>query len=562
MDTQNLRWWGWGTLDQAYSLEGRSAFWSALQEWLGLSDETIERELPPVSLEEVSLRPTRLDDPVLSSLRKLLGEEAVRTDKLARVEHACGKSYGDLIRVRAGCVPNPPDAVVYPAEQCKVVALLAWAADREIAVIPFGGGSTVLSGVEPALGDGPAITLDLAKLDRVLSVDAVSRMARIQAGATGPEIEAQLSAQGFTLGHFPQSFEFSTLGGWIATRSVGQNAVGYGRIEDLTRAVRAVTPVGVFETKDAPATAAGPNLLQLLVGSEGAFGVVTEATMHVRPLPEVQDCRCVLFRSLGDGVAACRDLVQSVDLSPSILCLSDAAEAAAYAVLDQGQHRLRRLTDGLVERYLKAQGYDPSDGSALMLVGFDGRAEWVARQWGRAQEVCADHHGRLVGRAAGQSWMRDRYAQPYLRDMLIGYGVMVGKLETATTWSKLMHLYETIVTAMRGSVSGNDGGPGYVMIHICPARENGVSLTATFMGRQVDDPDPLAKQAQWQEIKREVIDAIVAAGGALTYHHGLGRERVPWLEGEIGPLGVQSLQALKQVFDPSGIMNPGILLPS
>jgi alkyldihydroxyacetonephosphate synthase len=562
MDTHNLRWWGWGTLDQAYSLESRSAFWSALREWLGASDETIRRETPPVSLEEVSLRPSRLDDPVLSSLCKLLGEGAVRTDELTRIEHACGKSYGDLIRIRAGCIPNPPDAVVYPAEQCKVVALLAWAADRDIAVIPFGGGSTILGDVEPASGDGPTITLDLAKLDRVLSVDAVSRTARIQAGATGPEIEAQLNAQSFTLGHFPQSFEFSTLGGWIATRSVGQNAVGYGGIEDMTRAVRAVTPAGVFEMKDAPAMIAGPNLLQQLVGSEGAFGVITEATMSVHPLPEVQDYRCVLFPSLGDGVAACRDLAQSVDLSPSILRLLDAAGAAVHVMLDQEQHRLRRLTNGLVERYLKVQGYDPSDGSTLLLAGFDGSAEWAARQWGRAQEVCADHHGRLMGRTTGQSWMRDRYTQPYLRDALIGHGVMVGKLETATSWSKLMHLYETTVTAVRGSVSGNDGGPGYVMVHICPARENDVSLTVTFMGRQVDDPDPLAKHAQWQEIKREGIDAIVAAGGTLAQHYGLGRDCPPWLESEIGPLGVQSLQALKQVFDPSGIMNPGILLPS
>ncbi|RLC61564.1 MAG: FAD-binding oxidoreductase, partial [Chloroflexi bacterium] len=226
MDITNLRWWGWGTLDQDYSLENRPAFWPTLQEWLELPAEAIEREIPPVSLEEISLRPPRLDDPMLSSLRKLLGDEAVRTDKRCRVEHACGKSYRDLIRVRAGLIPHPPDAVVYPADQGQVVSLLAWAAARDVAVIPFGGGSSVLGGVEPAAEDRPVITLDLARLDRVLSVDPLSRTARIQAGATGPEVEAQLNARGFTLGHFPQSFEFSTLGGWIATRSAGQNSIG------------------------------------------------------------------------------------------------------------------------------------------------------------------------------------------------------------------------------------------------------------------------------------------------------------------------------------------------
>ena len=562
MDIPNLRWWGWGTLDQDYSLEGRTAFWPTLQAWLELLDQAIEHETPPVSLEDIALPPPRLDDPILSSLRKLLGEEAVRTDRLARIEHAYGKSYRDLVRIRAGYIPNPPDAVVYPADQGQVASLLAWAADRDVAIIPFGGGSSVLGGVEPAPGDDPVITLDLARLDRVLAVDPLSRTAHIQAGATGPEVETQLNARGFTLGHFPQSFEFSTLGGWIATRSAGQNSVGYGKVEHMTQAVRVVTPVGIIETKDIPATAAGPSLLELLIGSEGTYGVIAEATMRIHPLPAVQDYRGILFHNLEDSIAAYRDLMQSPALRPSIIRLSDAPETAAYTVMGHEHRGLRRLADSLIDGYLKVQRYDLVAGSTLMLLGFDGDTDWTARQWEQALEICGDHGGLLLGRTVGRSWVRDRCAQPYLRDTLLGHGVLVDTLETATTWSNLMHLYEAMVSAMKGAIAATGGGPGFVMTHVSHAYAHGASLYSTFLGRQVPDPDPLAKQAQWQVVKQAATDAILAAGGALTHHHGIGRDHAPWLEEEIGPLGVKALRALKPVFDPTGIMNPGILLLS
>ena len=560
MDIPNLRWWGWGTLDQDYSLEGRTAFWPTLQEWLELPEQAIQHPVPPVSLKDISLRPPRLDGPVLSSLRRLLGEETVHTDQQARVEHAYGKSYRDLVRVRAGYIPNPPDAVVYPADQGQVVSLLAWAADRDVAIIPFGGGSTVLGGVEPEPGDTPVITLDLARLDRVLSVDPISRTACIQAGATGPEVETQLNAQGFTLGHFPQSFEFSTLGGWIATRSAGQNSVGYGKIEHMTQAVRVVTPVGIIETKDTPATAAGPSLLELLIGSEGTYGVITVATMRIHPLPAMQDYRGILFHNLEDSITAYRDLLQSPGLHPSIIRLSDAPEAAAFTVMSHKHHGLRRLADDLIEQYLKMRKYDLTTGSTLMLLGFDGEAEWTARQWDQALEICSDHRGLLVGQSVGRSWVRDRYAQPYLRDTLLGHGAMVDTLETATTWSNLVHLYEAMVSAMKGAIAATGGGPGYVMTHVSHAYAYGASLYSTFLGRQVPDPDPLARQAQWQFVKQATTEAILTAGGTLTHHHGIGRDHAPWLEEEVGLLGMKALRALKPVFDPTGIMNPGILL--
>ena len=562
MDISNLRWWGWGTQDQDFSLAGRPAFWPTLEKWLDLPAEAIRRETRPISLDEISLRPPRLDDPVLFSLRNLLGDDAVYTDKLSRVEHAYGKSYCDLVRIRAGHIPNPPDAVVYPADQGHIASLLVWAADRDIAIVPFGGGSSVLGGVEPAPGDRLTITLDLARLDRVLALDPLSRTARIQAGATGPEIEAQLNAQGFTLGHFPQSFEFSTLGGWIVTRSAGQNSIGYGKIEQMTQAVRVVTPVGIVETKDAPATAAGPNLLQLLAGSEGTYGVITEATMRIHPLPKVQDYRGILFHNLEDGVAAFRDLMQSRELRPAITRLSDAPETAAQIVMSHEHHGLRRMADVLIERYLDVRGYDPIGGDTLLLLGFDGNPAWVSYQWRLAREIYGDHRGLSLGRSVGRSWMRERYAQPYLRDTLLGHSVMVDTLETATSWSNLIHLYKAMVGAMRGAISATGGGPGYVMTHISHAYPYGASLYSTFLGCQVGDPDPLMRQAQWRAIKQAATEAILAAGGTLTHHHGIGRDHIPWIEEEVGHVGVRVLRALKQTFDPAGTMNPGILLPS
>ncbi len=553
MDIPDLRWWGWGTLDRSFSLENRPHFWPALRSWLGLPDELVER--PPVPLESISLRPSRLDDPVLASLRRLLGDDAVRLDARTRIEHACGKAYRDLVRVRAGVVPNPPDAVVYPANEGQVAALIAWAADRDIIVIPFGGGSTVLGAVEPPPDDRPAISLDLARLDRVVSLDRDSRTARIQAGATGPEVETQLNARGFTLGHFPQSFEFSTLGGWIATRAAGQTSTGYGKIEHMTQAIRLVTPVGILETCDTPATATGPGLLEFFIGSEGTCGVITEATMRIWPRPVVQDYRGFLFPRLEDGIAALRDLMQHGP-RPTIARLSDAEETAGFAAMAHAHSGLRALLDRAIERYLAWKGHSLTGGSCFLLLGYDGKPEDVRPLWRRATTICRDHGGLPLGRSVGESWKRERFAHPYLRDTLLGIGVMVDTLETATTWSNLLNLYGAMTAAIRAAIRETGGGPGYVMTHISHIYPWGGSLYTTFLGRQV----PGEEIEQWWTVKRAATEAILAAGGTLSHHHGIGRDHAPWLGQFVGPVGLAALRAVKSALDPTGIMNPGVLL--
>lgn len=553
MDIPNLRWWGWGTLEQTYSLDNRPYLWPTLRQWLALPEDILH--IPPVLLEDIDLRPPRLSNADLSALRAIAGEDAVRVDRRARVEHAFGKSYRDLVRVRAGVVPNPPDAVVYPTDEGQVAAVLAWAADRDVAVVPFGGGSSVLGGVEPETGPRPSISLDMAWMDRVLALDRVSRTARIQAGATGPEVEAQLNAQGFTLGHFPQSFEFSTLGGWIATRAAGQASTGYGKIEDMTQAVRVISPAGVLDTRDAPATATGPSLLQLLVGSEGVFGVITEATVRVHPVPQVQDYRGFLFHSLEDGLAALRDLLQNGP-KPTLARLSDASETAGFAMVAHVHKGLKRLADIVAGTYLKARGHSLTGGSCVLILGYDGDAKSVHRKWGLATPICLSHGGLAVGRSAGESWKRERFAQPYLRDILLGAGVLVDTLETATSWANLLRLYEAMTQTLRTAIREADGGPGYVMTHVSHVYEWGASLYATFLGRQARGQE----EQQWWAIKRATTEAILDAGGTLSHHHGIGRDHASWYEREIGRLGLEAFKSVKRTLDPVGILNPGILL--
>ncbi len=561
MDVRNLRWWGWGVLNRTFSLEERPYFWPAVRAWLDLPADL--EESPPCPMDEIPLRPSRLDDPEIVSLRRILGQDTVYTDRQTRIEHACGKSYRDLVRVRAGVIPNPPDAVIYPNDEGQVAALLSWAAEREIAVIPFGGGSTVLGGVEPDEGDQPTITLDTARLDRLVSLDPLSWTARIQSGATGPEVESQLNAQGFTLGHFPQSFQFSTLGGWLATRAAGQTSTGYGKIEDMVQAIRLVSPEGIIETRDTPAAATGPSLLQLLVGSEGVCGVITEATMRIHPRPAVQDYRGFLFRTMEDGLAALRDLVQHGP-HPTIARLSDPAETAAFAAMAHKHSGLRAALERVLAEYLNRRGYvlprtaplpDKKPGCFLLL-GYDGEPAAVRYRWVLARTICADHGGFSLGARAGESWKRDRFSHPYLRDVLLGAGVMVDTIETATTWANLMRVYQEMTSAIQVAIRSSGGGPGYVMTHISHIYPWGASLYTTFLGRQA----PGQEIEQWWEVKRAATEAILTAGGTLSHHHGIGRDHTEWLLQEVGPVGMAALRALREALDPTGIMNPGVLL--
>ncbi len=530
------KWWGWGEEDRTFPLPDPQQFWAFVRSRLG--EPGISRRIE--SLAEVILPPSRLESKALDALRAATGAESLTTDSADRAVHSLGKGYCDLVRIRRGEIPHATDAVIYPETEEQVAALLDAAAERGIAVIPFGGGTSVVGGVEPT-GAKPTVTLDLRRMNRMLRLDPLAATATLEAGVLGPSLEEQLNAQGFTLGHFPQSFEYSSLGGWIATRSAGQNSTLYGKIEDRVESLRMAFPGGTIATPAVPAAAAGPDLNQVIAGSEGVLGVITQATVRLAALPRRFDYRGYLFPAFEAGVEAAREVMQS-GLRPAVLRLSDEAETGVnLAVSPPGP---------LASLYLALRRIR-LEGAALLIVGFEGAEDQVHSDWRRAQRIFRRHQGSSLTRSPGRAWKRSRFEAPYLRDLLLDHAIMVDTLETATTWDRYLALHSSVRDAIAKAMHGR----GLVMAHLSHAYSDGASLYYTFLARQAEGRE----LEQWQQVKVAATDAIIGAGGALSHHHGIGSDHRPWMPQYLGAAGVRTLAALKQAFDPQGIMNPGKL---
>lgn len=523
-----MRWWGWGVDRDATSLSDKAR--DMLRQAFSIEDEPS----PPVGLDEVEVPDSGLPDDARAALVSAVGEDAVRDDRLARVSHALGKSYPDLVRIRAGDASSAPDTVVYPASHDEVMAVLELCSERRIAVTPFGGGSSVVGGVEPRRdGLESAISLDLALLDGLVEADKASLTATLEPGCTGPRVEQLLEAEGLTLGHFPQSWEYATLGGFVATRSAGRASTGYGRIDELVLGLRAATPIGTIDLPPLPASAAGPDLRGLLVGSEGTLGVITQVTLAVRPQPAVKVNEGWVLDSWEAGCEAFRQMEQAGDAA-DVCRLSDEAETALNAA---------------------ASGHDPP-GPCFVVLGWEGDEADVAWRAERTRAHLARAGGRALGEEAGTRAGRNYFAGPYLRDELLGMGVLVETLETATTWSRLQELYTGVGDALRAALAAR-GTDALVMCHISHLYRSGASLYFSFFARQ----ERGAELEQWWAAKSAACDAIVAHGGTITHHHAIGRDHTPWMAQEVGEVGVEAMRALKGRLDPAGIMNPGKLLP-
>jgi alkyldihydroxyacetonephosphate synthase len=524
-----MHWARWGDPAAASDLP------DATRELVGLAFGPAE-DRPTTPLAEVRLPPVGLDGPLLLELAGLVGDDHVTTDHETRVRHTRGKSTSDLLRMRAGDGSDAPDAVVRPAGHDEVLAVLHWCGQRRVALVPFGGGTSVVGGLA-ARRDGFAgvLALDLGRLDRLVSVDAVSGTAVLQAGMLGPAAEAALAGHGLTLGHFPQSFEHASIGGFAATRSSGQASGGFGRFDDMVQGVTVATPLGTLELGRAPATAAGPDLRQLVLGSEGALGVITSVTVRVRPAPEVRAYDGWRFASFAEGTAAMRTLAHA-GLTPTVLRLSDENETAI------------NLADPA-----EVGASDVPSGGVLMIAGFEGERDVVESRRGLATARLLAAGGAPLGEGPGRSWAAGRFAGPYLRDSLLDVGVLVETLETATFWSGLPRLHAAVTAAVTGALG--DDAP-LVLCHVSHVYETGASLYFTVAARQRDDA-----VEQWAGAKRAATQAIVDAGATITHHHAVGRDHLPWLADEIGPVGVQVLRAVKERLDPEGVLNPGILVP-
>jgi alkyldihydroxyacetonephosphate synthase len=539
-----MRWWGWGQDGHQVSLPEPAT--ALLREELG-TDLSVRHE--HVALEEVRLPEPRLPGAARARLEAAVGAEHVLDDRAARVEHAAGRSYPDLVRLRSGDASRAPDAVVTPGTADEVRAVLEACSEARVAVVPFGGGTSVVGGVEPCSdGFDGAVALDLRRLDRVVEVDRASLTATLEAGLVGPDAERRLGEQGVTLGHFPQSFEYSTVGGWVATRSAGQASSGYGRIDELVEGLRLVAPAGEVRRRAVPASAAGPDLRELVVGSEGVLGVICEATLRVRPVPEVRRYEGWSFRSFAEGREAFR-VMEQADAAPDVARLSDEEESRlALALAAAGGGAARKAE----RAYLRMRGHE---GGCLAIAGFEGEEEDVERRRLRAGALLRAGGGVRLGRGPGEAWLRSRYAGPYLRDELLDRGLLIETLETAASWSGLEALYEAVRDALRRSLT-DAGTPPVVMCHVSHLYRSGASLYFTFLARQAEAP-----LEQWRAAKSAASEAIVGAGGTITHHHAVGRDHAAWMSAEVGEVGLDLIRAAKQRLDPAGIMNPGKLLP-
>jgi alkyldihydroxyacetonephosphate synthase len=477
--------------------------------------------------------PCALDDGLLDGLRAIVGAAHVLVDDATRALRTRGKSTPDLLRARAGDLTDAPDAVVRPDGHAEVEAVLAWAHAHRVAVVPFGGGTCVTGGLA-ARRDGFAglVSLDLVRMKRLLAVDDVSMTATLQPGLRGPEAEALLAAHGLTLGHFPQSFEHASIGGFAATRSSGQSSAGYGRFDAMVVGLTAATPTGSLDLGSAPANAAGPDLRQLLLGSEGAFGVITSVTVRVRRAPDATAYEGWRWPSFDAGADAMRTLAQA-GLLPTVLRLSDEFETAI------------NLADPS-----SIGGAD--DPGCLMITGYEGTAAQVAARRDAVTAALTGLGGTPLGTGPGEKWVQGRFHAPYLRDALLDHGVLVETLETATFWSDRERLYADV----RGALTRALGEGALVLCHVSHVYETGCSLYFTVAARQ--DEDPIA---QWQAAKAAASDAIIAAGATITHHHAVGTDHRPWFAEEVGEVGVRVLRAVKAELDPAGILNPGVLIP-
>jgi len=430
-----------------------------------------------------------------------------------------------------------------------VAEALRACAEAGVAVIPFGGGTSVVGGVTPSRdGFEAAVTVDLGRLDHVHVVDRRSLSAVLGAGAVGARVEAALGAQGLTLGHFPQSFELATVGGFVATRSAGQASTGYGRIEDNVLGLRMATPAGELTSRAVPASAAGPSLRELAVGSEGTLGILTDVTVALRPAPAVRRYEGWSFRSFAEGVEAFRVLAQA-DAAPDLARLSDEEESRlSLALASTGS-----VADRAGRAYLRARGHGAG---AVAILGFEGESRLVARRQARTARLMRSSGALALGEGPGRAWARSRYAAPYLRDELMDAGALVDTLETATSWSGLLDLHGAVAGALREVLAAR-GTPPLVGCHVSHLYGTGASLYFTVLARAEEG----AELAQWRAGKHAASEAIASRGATITHHHGVGADHRPWIEREVGGLGVAVLQAAKERLDPQGVMNPGKLLP-
>jgi alkyldihydroxyacetonephosphate synthase len=548
----SMKWWGWGDEEVAFTHEDKPELGPFLERSIDIRVDGVADR--PVGFDELRVPEPTLAPDLRAALESAVGAGHVSTDALDRVVHARGKSLRDLVRHRAGELGRVPDVVVRPATEAELEALVRAILDADAVAIPFGGGTNISGSLEaPAAEERTVVSVDMARMDRVLEIDDGSRLARIQAGAFGPDLERRLNARGWTVGHFPDSFTHSTLGGWIATRSSGMQSDKYGDVADLTRAVRVVTPAGTLVTRPVPTTSTGPSVREMVLGSEGRLGIISEATVHVHRVPERRIILGYLLPDWPRALAAMRAIAES-DAAPSVTRVSDAPETRFSFATRKAPTALDRLKSKGLQTFLdRKASFGDLDQMCLAFIGYEGSKAHVAIQRKLVGKIVSAHGGLCIGASPGELYDQKKFDTPYIRDYLLDRGALADVSETSAPWSTLPVLYDSVMAAAHGAFA-DLGVRGYIMCHLSHSYHAGACLYFTFAFVPAAGSPGID---QYDRVKSAIQQTFVDSGATLSHHHAVGIEHAQWLEEDISAPGVAMLRALFDGMDPGANLNPG-----
>ncbi|CAN5300605.1 FAD-binding oxidoreductase [soil metagenome] len=551
---KHMKWWGWGVDGVGFHFEDKPGFAPFVQYAVGLDLLSAKRAGEP-SFADLNVPKSNATAAFTKALAGIVGEDNVTTDDMSRVIHTYGKSIRDLIRVRSNLILRSPDVVVYPADEAEVQSIVDAAVKADAVIIPFGGGSNIGGSLEPIPEEKRTIvSLDLGRLRKVVDIDTESGLARIQAGAQGPDLEEQLNAQGWTIGHFPDSFTHSTVGGWVATRSSGMQSDKYGDIADIARGLRVVRPGGVLVLRPLPSTSSGPSVREMILGSEGRLGVITEVTVQVHRVPAKRDVYAYFFPNWKAGMAAMQAIAES-DAAPSITRISDSRETGFSLATSKDRKGFDKFLAGTVlPGLMKSKGWN-LDEICLSFIGYEGSVSHAKRQKSLVDAIVKKHGGMGVGKGPGILYDQKKFDTPYLRDFLLDMGAAGDVSETAAPWSKLIAVHENVYAAAQKAFD-EIGIKGWIMSHMSHSYHSGACLYFTFAF--VFDKDPIA---EYNVVKNAIQQAFVDSDATISHHHGVGLEHSPWLAEDISPEGVKVMTGLFASADPGDNFNPGKILP-
>ena len=553
-DIRHMKWWGWGHEDVTFDDSTKPELWPYLKRELGVDEIRWEK---PVAFEDVTLPEQKNNEAFLAAIGVGLGEGQVVDDKKSRLVHAAGKSFRDLWLMRHGQVQFAPDCVVYPDTEEDVALLVRSAHEHGVVLVPFGGGSNIAGCLVPSdRGGRMVVSLDMCRMHRVLEVDRYSLTARIQPGVYGQHLEDQLAEHGVTLGHFPDSFLHSTLGGWVATRSAGMQSDIYGKIEDMVISLRMVTPSGTIITRTVPKSSNGIDIKHLCIGSEGILGVITEVVVQVHHKPEKEDWYGWLFPDFKSGLDAIHECHRG-DCMPTVTRLNDPKKTALSFAFKHPKTGIKDKIAKAFKWYIGNVKKIDFNQCCLMVVKYEGTPQAFNRIKNRVTAIYEKHRGVCLGAEPGRSFAKVKFDFPHLRDYVMDRSIMADVSETATTWDNLRTLHESGLADVEQAIK-DTGVDAWVGCHLSHSYRTGASLYFTFgclqrEGREIE---------QYLYVKKAAEDAFMKNGGTLSHHHAVGTEHLPWVEEDLSPTGLKAVKALKAGLDPNDIMNPGKIIPS